>query len=251
MSEETSSLEPMVRLQGPEGTILDSDNDYYYSASFSYYIAKSGTYTVFSGDRKGTHTGSYGIYIQNLKNPKNAITVSPGTTYAGSLDVVSELDDYIIYLEKGDTVYARVSEGDSSLEPLVMLYSFNGTLLASDNDYYYSASISYTVSESGNYIVLAGDRHGTHNGKIGTCIIKLKNPPIGTSPKNDQPITATLTNLGEIHNYYFSAYQGQTITVRMVEIKKEIEPMIQLLVQMVVFLNLIIHITLLLSYHTM
>ena len=226
ISEDDVNLQPMIRLQGPDGSILVEDDDYTY-AEFSYEITQTGTYTVFSGDRGGTQTGKYGIFIQNLKNPKNAVNAAPGTTYNGSLDVASEFDTYVIHLNAGDSIFARMSEEDSVIQPMVKLLSYNGTLLTQDDDYTF-ASITYTASKSGNYIILAGDRHGTRTGKYGISIQKLNNPVLGASPKNDQTITASLVKTGEFDNYYFSSCKGQTITVRMSEIDVVLQPMIKL-----------------------
>jgi Concanavalin A-like lectin/glucanases superfamily/Divergent InlB B-repeat domain len=170
MSESSSSLDPEIRLYGPDGGLLKSAS-HHSLAEFSLALSQSGQYTVLAGDNGGTDTGGYGLFLQRLENPGNATSLVFGRTVTGSISSDAEMDSYTFVADAGDTVLVRMSESSSSLDPEIRLYGPDGSLLESAS-HHSLAEFSLALSQGGQYIVLAGDNGGTDTGGYGLFLQK-------------------------------------------------------------------------------
>jgi len=228
MSQIQNIYDPYVRLYASNGSLLAEAHSFQANAEFVYSAPRGDVYTVLAGTRYGTNTSSYGIYFQKINNPGNSILAKFGETYSVSLDLAAEMDAYSFSLDAGDSVFVRMSEDDYDIHPLVRLYASNGSLLADSPSNMATTDFVNTVSKSGLYTVLAGDRFGISMGNYSVYIQKINNPRNATSPKNNETINASINSFSEMDSYIFSANAGDSILIHMSQIYNVLDPMIRL-----------------------
>ena len=228
MSQIQNIYDPYIRLYASNGSLLAEDSSFQADAEFVYTTSKGGVFTVLAGTRFGTNTSSYGIYFQKINNPRNSISAKFGETYSGSLDLAAEMDAYSFSLNAGDSVFVRISEDDYDIHPLIRLYASNGSLLVDSPSSMATTDFVHTVSTSGLYTVLAGDRFGISMDNYSVYIQKINNPGNTTSPKNNETINASINSFSEMNSYIFSANAGDSVLVRMSQIYNVLDPMIRL-----------------------
>lgn len=120
---------PLTTIHDPSGTKISED----YSNSGAervIHLPSSGTYMVRVGDGERAHTGEFVLYIQSLRNPTSAKTITPGVQLPGSFTEAFQEDVYLFDTSIGEKVSIEVSQvpvtGPLTLR--VIIYSPKGDL---------------------------------------------------------------------------------------------------------------------------
>lgn len=199
-------LYPETRLYSPNGTKLMSDWSYDVT-EINYTLAEDGNYTVLVHDYFGHYTGDYGIFVQRLNNPRNAVSIVFGETVLGSIDPAGDVDTYVFSAQAGDTLLVRASQVSGLLYPEVRLYRPDGTELGCDWDWDV-AELTSTLVEDGNYTVLVHDYFGDYTGNYTLYLseivfeeLTLGNPYVGN------------ISIGEWHSFYVSVEADKNLLV--------------------------------------
>jgi len=180
-----TGLSPKIRLYGPTGALVGSNNPYGCSGSVveldTVTLPATGTYTVLIADCSDTLTGSYTIYSQRTNSPFGPVPmVWGGQTQAGQIISASQSLTYTFAGTANNSVDLTMVTTKGNLSPKLRLYNPDGTLLASANPYGCSGSnvelSSVTLAQTGIYTLLAGDCSDTLSGTynlsgqcFGTC----------------------------------------------------------------------------------
>jgi len=107
---------------------------------------------------------SFGLFFASNKViAGDTIPINFGETVLGSIDPTAETDTYTFSANAGDTVLVRISEASVFLSPEIRLYSPDGTELKKVWDPT-TAEISFTLTDDGEYTILACDHYGTNTG---------------------------------------------------------------------------------------
>jgi hypothetical protein len=122
----------------------------------------TGTYAILATNRQGI--GSYNLFVQRTNNPAGATPISYGGTITDSIDSAAEQDAYSFDGMTGNQVLFRMTGVSGSLDPQFGVYRPDGTLLCSALASFGVAEATCTLDTTGSYIVLVGDRTGTHAG---------------------------------------------------------------------------------------
>jgi hypothetical protein len=169
-SRPTGSLWPGVRIYGPDGTRLciKDSTDSVSAEIGSCSLFSTGTHTILVYDKEnGTHTGSYGLYLQRLNNPGNTISIDHGQMLTGTISTAAEMDSFTFSSPAGDRVMVKMKKTSGSLWPVVRIYDPSGTKLCEKKspDAVTAMISSCSLPSTGMYLILAfDDWYGTHAG---------------------------------------------------------------------------------------
>ncbi len=205
----SSSLDPRVELQGPNGALASEVASFGGSASIHLEnLPQDGTYFIVCRSRFGTPTGNYSVSL--VKNPGPNVgdpeggTIQPGETKTGTI-TVGDLDAFTFCASANDWVTVLMGAGSSSLDPRVELHAPNGAVLASEvASFGGSASIHLeNLPQDGIYFIVCRSRFGTPTGKYGVSLIgSAGSPPLIAQPPQSQtacvgsPVTFSVTASG-------------------------------------------------------
>lgn len=226
----TTSLTPILRIYGPDGTLLKSD--YTGGATeIAIQAAESGTFLVIAGDNAPNWAGS-GNYRLTVAKTGSAPVISPtddggplvnGTTYQGTIDL-GNVDAWTVNANAGETIFVAMGETTTTtLTPILRIYGPDGTLLKSD--YAGSAAeIAIQAPECGRYLVIAGDNTPNWNGSGNYRLIMAKtgSAPVISPTDEGGPLVNGTTyqgtiDVGDVDAWTVTANAGETIFVAMGE----------------------------------
>ena len=180
------SFNPYLELYSPDGIQLAAA-----SGQIDRTVTTTGTYMVIIRDDDTAQSGSYVLYWQKWNSLCNARTIGCGQTLRGSTGYAGELDFYAFTAASGDTVAIKMTNLSGGLDPSIALYDKIGTSLASAySTSGGSATITNTVTSSGNYLIVASD-YG--NDETGQYTLKLQK-----NGDSCPEVTVTSPNGGEI-----------------------------------------------------
>lgn len=164
----TGSYNPFLRLIGPTGVLIASDNDD--NDSFVSFVAtNSGTHTVVVGSWFAGHSGTYTLAYLNV--PGTFIVPAgdeggslSGSSHEGTITLGDE-DIWRFTLCPGEPIALRCTEltGTSSFNPWLRLYGPAGNLIRWDNDPTESV-VNHTTTNGGTYTVVVGSYFSGHTG---------------------------------------------------------------------------------------
>jgi len=152
---------PQIKLYAPNGTLISHASGHYtYFSEITQVLPDTGEYTILAGDYVGDDTGSYGIFIQRVNNPGNAIPLDFGENKSASIDSKAEMDTYTFTASLEDIVLIRMQSSWYD-GPQIKLYAPNGTLISHASGHYtYFSEITQVLPDTGEYTILAGDYVG-------------------------------------------------------------------------------------------
>jgi hypothetical protein len=217
----TSSLDPYVRVYGPDGASLYTwyiENGPGVAGGRTAPLPTTGTYKVVVGDYgDGTETGSYGILVQRMNNPGMAKPLAFGETVTASIDLIGEMDTYTFDAVAGDVVLVRVSASNIYLDPLVNYYDPDGNRL----QYWWHTgpgTVEFTtglIPRDGTYKLLVSDDYANELGPYTISVQRLNNPGMAVPIGFGETISASLSAPGEMDCYTFDAIAGDIVIMTM------------------------------------
>jgi trimeric autotransporter adhesin len=229
ITDTSGNFTPWVRLYAPDGTPLGS--------SFNVSVAEvtvtatnSGAFSVVVGDGNGALSGT-GTYRLTLAKTGDPVVISPGeqggpmTNGVMHLGTISTgaLELWTFSANTGDALVVRIGkivDSSGNFEPWIRLYSPGGKLLGSSFGVS-AGEITVTATNSGMFLVVAGDGNGALSGSGDYRLTLVKTgDPVVISPGDDGgPMTNGVRHLGtiltgDLDPWTFSANTGDAIVVR-------------------------------------
>jgi len=162
------SIDIGVILVGPDGKVVSAKTS---SAGVKIDVASSakGNYYAVVYEPGQNATGRYGISFAR----------APGAQYAGDPDTINplqnnvtrngdlpggDMDIWSLSLTRGQTISVSILRTTGSLDPELLLIGPDGKVVSSANGST-SASLSYTITTTGTYWILARDREADDGGQ--------------------------------------------------------------------------------------
>lgn len=177
---EDNSVEEQIEWYDANGNQLSIDISGGGLASIEETILPAdGTYYVFFCDKSGNDTGDYGFGFQKTNNADCAADLACEDAYfTNSFSNLAEIQTYTISATAGDLVTITMTEEDASLEPTLCLCTPDGNILF-DSTASHDISISgLLLPETGDYLLLAMDRHGNDVGAYNISIAGANCPDL-------------------------------------------------------------------------
>ncbi|MBI4468919.1 MAG: right-handed parallel beta-helix repeat-containing protein [Acidobacteria bacterium] len=162
VSRSSGSLNPLVELFDPTGVRLLESSDFD-DVIIDRPVDKAGTLLLLVSDDNGRELGGYGISLQRLNNPANAVMVSVGQSTNSSINDAAEMDAYRFDDTAGQMVTIRMLRTSGSLNPLVELFDSNGMGVGKSTNFN-DASFTVALPATGRYTILASDDNGRELG---------------------------------------------------------------------------------------
>ncbi len=226
-----SSLNPQVRIYGPTGALLGNveTTD---GAEVAVTATNSGTFLVVAGDYASNWSGS-GAYRLTLAKTGDPVVVSAGdeggsltngVMHTGTIDE-GDLDVWTVNATIGQSLVVRMGEttGGSTLNPQVRIYGPNGALLG-NVETAVGAEVAVTVTNSGTFLVVAGDfaANWSGSGAYRLTLAKTGEPAAISAgddggPMNGDGFYTGTIGVGDLDVWTFTACLGETIFLRMEE----------------------------------
>ena len=227
-------FDPWLRLYGPDGTLLGSeDSGVGVAAEIALTATNSGTFTVIVADGGYTGFGGTGTYQLNYVKVPGNFTVSPGdeggplANGALTLGTISsgDLDAWTFDASAGDNVIARVGLLTSAgfFDPWLRLYGPDGSLLgAFDAGTGIDAEVALKAPNSGTYTLLVSDGGYTGFGGTGTYELNCVTIPGAFvvsagdegGPLSDGTPKVGTISIGDLDVWSFSGNPGDYIAAR-------------------------------------
>ncbi|MFO7538973.1 MAG: RHS repeat-associated core domain-containing protein [Chloroflexota bacterium] len=157
-------FDPQLRLYDADGNLLathSANNSTYLEMSHT--LTEAGDFYLAVADVGGNETSNYGLYLQSLTNPGNAIPLFSGQIVTETITGLADMDTYTFMAEADTVLYLEANRLSGGLDPQLRLYNANGVLLLSQwgNN---QAVISTTLTTAGSYTLLMSDYGGTDTG---------------------------------------------------------------------------------------
>jgi len=211
----TGTITNSVLLYDPEGTLIGNVSREG-MAIVQLTLPVAGEYLIIARDASGNRTGNYALNIQSLNNPVGTVPISYGETLTGTISRLGEMDVYAFDGMADDIVRLQMSDGNSSTGTLtnwVGVYDTTGTLIKSAVGEG-MAAMNVTLPETGRYLIVAQDASGNRTG-YGLSLQSLNTPQNTTALVYGEGRNKSLTVLGEMDGYQFSAAAGDVIRIQM------------------------------------
>ena len=225
---QTNNFTPRIRLQNPVA-VQQAVASGAVAAEIAVTATNSGTFTVIVDDANGV--SATGMYRLTLARSPGIVTITPGdeggpmtngAMHTGTIDA-GDLDVWTFNANSGDAIVVRMGEitdTSGNFTPWVRLYSPDGTLL--DSGFGASAGeVSVTATNSGTFIVVAGDGNGALSG-TGTyrlTLAKTGAPVVVSAGDDGGPMTNGVmhtgtTDTGDLDIWTFTANTGDALVIR-------------------------------------
>jgi hypothetical protein len=165
-----------IRLYRPDGSLLCSAWDVHGSlAQQNCTLDTSGRFTLLALDHLGRFTGDYGLHIQRVNNPGNAVHISKNVSFMGEILLPTAVDAYLLNGTINDVLQIRMNDVPSSgFSSEIRLYRPDGTLLCSAWTVYGGlVDVTCTLDLTSTFTLLAMDRSGRYTNPYSlslTCI---------------------------------------------------------------------------------
>ena len=220
----TASYNPYLRLIGPTGVLIATDNDAL-DSYINHRATNSGTYAVLVGSWFPGQTGTYSL--RYAKAPGDFVVPSDdeggpltnGANHLGTNSIGDE-DIWSFTAAVGDNITLRVGEisGSASYNPYLRLIGPTGVLVAADNDVS-DSYINYRATNAGTYVVLVGSWFPGHTGSYSLRYVNVPAPFIVPPGDEGGALTNGANHLGTTSNgdediWTFTANVGDNITLR-------------------------------------
>jgi trimeric autotransporter adhesin len=231
---DTNNFDPWVRLYGPDGALLASD-DATAAAEVVFRATNSGTFLVVVANHPYYSDAASGTYLLTLAKTGSPIVVSPGdeggpmtngVAHVGNMPI-GDLDLWDFTANAGDNLVLRVGQiaETGNFAPWVRLYGPNGVLLGSD----WGATvgeIALRATNSGTFLVVTANNPYYTDAASGTYLLTLAKTgsPIVVSPGDEGgPMTngtahAGTLPIGDLDLWDFTANAGDNLVLRVGQI---------------------------------
>ncbi len=134
-------------------------------------LPADGTYYVFFCDKSGNDTGDYGFGFQKTTNAHCVAAIDCEDVYfTNSFSNLAEIQTYTISATAGDLISITMIEEEASLEPTLCLCTPDGNILFDSTASHDISIEGLMLPETGNYLLLAMDRHGNDVGGYNLAI---------------------------------------------------------------------------------
>jgi len=203
-------------------------------------LARTGTYVVIVSENGHDQTLSYTVALERIHAPSPTARALPyGTTLTDAIDIVGDLDLFMLSGVAGDLIRVQAIKQSSSSFPAVCITLFDPQVTQVHSGCGAGAIVTLTPSITGTYVILVsenGHDQTTSYSVSLTCITGVCPPPPVPPPpttfritgrvrdKNDSPIagipmvlggqaTATTTTLGDGTYGFAGLVSGGTYTI--------------------------------------
>ena len=228
----SGSFTPWVRLYGPDGKLQDSGFGAL-AGEVTITATNSGTFIVVVGDGNGalSGTGSYRLTLAKTGDPvvvsagDDGGPMTNGVMHTGTV-LTGDLDVWTFTATSGDSLVVRMGKitDTNTFTPWIRLYGPNGKLL--DSGYgSLAGEVTATATNSGTFLVVAGDGNATLSGSGGyrLTLAKTGDPVVVTVGDEGGPMTNGVMHTGTVSTgdldlWTFTANSGDSLVVRMGEI---------------------------------
>jgi len=233
MADSSGNFMPWIRLFSPTGKLLGSGFGAV-AGELAATATNSGTFLVVAGDGNSVLSGS-GTYRLTLAKTPDPVVVSGGddggpmtngVMHTGTIST-GDLDLWTFSANSGDAIVVRIGEvvdSSGNFTPWIRLYSPSGKLLDSGFGAL-AGEISVTATNSGTFLVVAGDGNSvlSGSGDYRLTLVKTGDPVVISSSDEGGPMTNGVMHQGTISTgdldpWTFGANSGDAIVVRMGEI---------------------------------
>src|ERR1043166_97461 len=229
---DTNAFTPWIRLYGPIGKLLDSGYDAL-AGEGTATATNSGTFLVVAGDGNAGLSGS-GNYRLTLAKTGDPVVVSAGddggpmtngVMHTGTV-LTGDLDVWTFTATSGDSLVVRIGEitDTNAFTPWIRLYGPNGKLLSSGYGSL-AGEVAATATNSGTFLVVAGDGNATLSGSGGyrLTLAKTGSLVVGSAGGGGGAVTNGLTHTGtvltgDLDLWTLTANSGDSLVVRIGEI---------------------------------
>ena len=214
---------PHVRVYQPNNTIIAEDSGYIwpndcYFNELQFTAPESGNYIITIEDHANDQTGTYSLSVQKLNPPANVVSITYGQTLNSSISSLGQMNTYNFTASAGDVVIVRTRTNWTN-GPHVRVYQPNNTIIAEDSGYIwpndcYFNELQFTAPESGNYIITIEDHANDQTGTYSLSVQKLNPPANVVSITYGQTLNSSISSLGQMNTYNFTASAGHVVIVR-------------------------------------
>ena len=181
-------------------------------------LAAGRTYTIVIYENGNADAASYTLTLQNLANPCHATPIICGYTTPGSILDAGQQDSYKFTAGAADKARIRVARSSGDMDPYLELYDSTGTRWTDSPDNHVAqidkdliAGRTYTVIVYDNTLTGSGGNYKTGNYNV--TLQSLKNPCNAPVMNCGQPLTASLSEVGEENFYTFTVSGTGTVPV--------------------------------------
>lgn len=147
--------------------------------------------------------------------------ISYGSTLSGQVTDDAPNNWYVFEAQQGDTVTVRMSAESGDLVPYIILADINLNDLAYSTVGQNPATLTYAITQSGSYVILAG-REGLSDGTTtGTFSLELNGTPLDPATLEITPLGYGRSVQGTISDetprlyYSFQGKRGDLVTIQM------------------------------------
>lgn len=209
----SSVFSPRMYLYDPDGTRICSLTVAFIDSCL---IPATGTYTILVLDTDNIYTGNYYLYLQRLNNPDNATPISYGQTLLGTITMPAEMGTYTFTGLTNERVFLRMSKaGGVYTRPGVRIYNPDGTGRCWTNGDTIAEIPYCTLYSDGTYTILANDYYGEDIGSYHLFLQGLNNPGNAISITSGQTKNGSISAIGEVDTYTFTASSGDHVKLKM------------------------------------
>ena len=205
----SGTLSLIYEVYTPAGTLFGS-----YSGTVNIQPASAGTYTVFVRDSSYTNTGNYLLYWNRMNSPNGATAISCGQVVTGPIGTGTSPPPWKIFTftaAVNDAMSLRsVKTSTGTFIPYMELYGPNGAYIT----YAYNYPLDRTLTTAGTYTILVRDYYDANAGDFLMTLQKMNNPCNATAINCEQVISGSVTSLGQMNVYTFSASANDGVTIR-------------------------------------
>lgn len=203
---ETNNFDPWLRLYGPDGKLLASDQATYV-AEVVFRATNSGTFLVVAANDPYYSDAGSGLYFLTLAKTGGALATSAGDEggsltgsglYNGTISV-GDLDAFSFTACAGDFISLHVEETSqtNNFDPWIRLYGPTGLLIGSAFGTT-SADVSSVATNTGSYLVLIANNDYNNNAGSGTYAFSVNGLTDGLKlcPPGVTGTNATVSGVG-------------------------------------------------------
>jgi hypothetical protein len=181
--------------------------------------------------------------LATVCSPAWATGLTFGTTVSGTITLPAQTFSYIIAANAGDVIDITMTTTSGSIQPAILLYSPNGTLLTSAYNYYNSACQSgpnttdttpfiemnaVTLAVAGNYTIVAQDCSSTFTGSYNLYAQRTNNPGGATGLTFGATQANSIGMAAQSNTYTFTATANDEIDLSMTATSGSLSPKIRL-----------------------
>jgi len=225
---QTNAFIPRIRLINPASATNAASGSV--AAEIAITTTNAGLFTVLVDDLNGTTaTGTYRLTMIRSGNPvltgpgDQGGPMTNGIMHLGSIET-GDLDVWTVAATNGQSVVLRMGETNNVVfAPQLRVYDPSGKLLQTDATTV-GAEVAFTATNSGNFLVVAGDFTGSFAGSGSYRLTLAKTgDPVQVSPGDEGgPMTNGIMQIGIIETgdldvWTVAATNGQNVVIRMGE----------------------------------